>query len=125
MVIMEKIAKMSVFMDHTHADAFVDYPMREPDAVLGYTKMCPKCQGHGGWNLALNQYSLHGKENTPENRHTFSHFTCMCGNCYGWGFVREDQTCVHDWKFHSNTGRCLNMYQCIHCGQLNEIDSSD
>jgi len=116
---------MSDFMTHLHADAFVDYPLREPSPQYGLTKMCPKCQGHGGWNLALNQYRMHNYPDTPENRHRYAHFTCLCGNCTGWGYVHESQTCVHDWEYSRNVGRCLNEYKCIHCGKLNQVDSSD
>jgi hypothetical protein len=113
------------YMEHTHPDAFVDFPMKSPNIELGRTKLCAKCQGHGGWNLQLNSYSLHDYENTPENRHRYSHFICQCSNCYGWGFVHENQDCVHDWEYHKSLGKCLHQYKCIHCDKIDLVDSSD
>lgn len=114
-------------MDHTHPDAFLDWP--EPstnsDSEI-YTKPCPLCKAHGGWNLKLNAYSLHGLENTSENRHKYSHFRACCSHCSGYGFVRKDETCNgHEWSHDANLGRCYNRYVCIHCGIKTEIDSSD
>lgn len=109
------------------ADAFLDHPFMQPAPQYGLTKMCPRCYGHGGWNLLLNQYPLPvGKENTPENRSKFTHFRAGCSHCNSWGYVRESETCVgHEWVFVRNTGRCLNLHQCKHCGKQWEIDSSD
>lgn len=113
------------FMEPTDADAFVDYPLRAPMPEYGLTKPCPRCQGHGGWNLCLNSYPLHDKPDTAENRHQFSHFRSSCGNCHGWGYVKESQTCVHDWLSDAQVGRCLHRYRCKNCDQTIVIDSSD
>lgn len=115
---------MSYFMDHMHPDAFVDFEVRSPE--YGMTKMCPRCQGHGGWNLKLNAYRLpEGAENTPFNRNRYVHFHTLCGNCHGYGYVHESQTCVHDWEYSRGVGKCLTEYKCVHCGKLQVIDSSD
>ena len=115
---------MSYFMDHMHPDAFVDFSVRSPE--YGMTKMCPRCQGHGGWNLKLNAYRLpEGAENTPFNRNRYVHFHTLCGNCNGYGYVHESQTCVHDWEYSRGVGKCLTEYKCVHCGKLQVIDSSD
>jgi DnaJ-class molecular chaperone len=114
---------MKNYLDHTHPDAFVDHP-KQKSRGDGY-KECPRCKGHGGWNLELNAYNLHGRENTPENRHVFSHFRSMCGVCNGYGYIHNSQTCEHDWKSHKNVGRCLNEYICIHCSKIELVDSSD
>ena len=115
---------MNGYMDHTHPDAFVDWVKQEP--AYGATVECPRCKGFGGWNLQLNAYSLHGKEDTPANRHTYSHFRGICEHCNGWGYVSPEEKCQgHDWEFHSNLGRCYNRYQCIHCGKFSDVDSSD
>lgn len=111
-------------MDHTHPDAFVDWPMKEP-SYMGNV-MCPKCKGHGGWNLNLNCYPLHGKEDTPENRHRYSHFRAMCGLCWGYGWGTEERfKCDHDWVFEQNLGRCYNRYRCASCSATWDCDSSD
>lgn len=122
---------MSKFLEPTHADAFVDW-QPETDSVRamrvehGLTKECPRCKGHGGWNLALNQYPLpQGKENTAANRHTFVHFRASCSHCNGWRYVRETENCPgHEWQHVRNTGNCLNLYRCAVCGKEWEIDSS-
>lgn len=111
-------------MDHTHPDAFVDWPVMQP--AHGYTKPCPVCKCHGGWNLQLNAYSLHHYPDTPENRHRYSHFRATCGHCHGWGYVRPENTCPgHEWVHVRNTDRCLAEYQCKHCNVVAEFDSSD
>lgn len=115
----------SEFMNETHPDAFVDFPMQLPRPEYGYTKVCPKCKGHGGWNLALNQYALREYADTPENRHMYAHFTCLCGNCMGWGHVDESQTCVHEWEYKVSVGKCLHESVCKNCGQKMIVDSSD
>ena len=116
--------KQPTYMDHTQPDAFVDWVHKEP--AYGCTKECPRCKGFGGWNLLLNSYPLHGKEDTPENRHLFSHFRAMCSHCNGWGYVSPDETCPgHEWVWEANTGRCLNLYRCTVCGKKSEVDSGD
>lgn len=115
------------YLDHTDPDAFLDWPApkTESDLIKDY-KLCPVCQGHGGWNLSLNAYPLHGRESTPENRHRYSHFRCCCSHCNGWGGVHKSVSCVgHEWKHIATTGRCLNLYECVHCGKIQEVDSSD
>lgn len=120
---------VQTYMTHEHPDAFVDFPKKQLDSKtsgIGFTKECPMCKGHGGWNLRLNAYNLHGKPDTPENRHRYSHFICMCSHCYGWGYVSPDEVCQgHEWQFVENLGRCYNRYKCIHCGKNNDVDSSD
>lgn len=112
------------YLDSTSPDAFVDWVKRSPWLFL--SKECPVCKGYGGWNLQLNAYSLHDKPDTPENRHLYSHFRCVCSTCYGHGYVREDMTCTgHEWQFVQNLGRCYNQYKCVKCGQLDNVDSSD
>jgi hypothetical protein len=115
------------YMDRTHPDAFVDWPKRLP--AHGMTVECPMCKGHGGWNLALNQYNLPpGYSDISENRHQFSHFRQSCGNCMGWGYVSPEQAAKcngHVWKPFQNLGRCYTRYRCIHCNQTADFDSSD
>lgn len=115
---------MKKYMDHTHPDAFVDHPKLEPK--YGATVECPRCKGHGGWNLELNAYSLHDKEDTAENRHKFSHFRACCNHCNGWGYVSPKETCPgHEWKHVRNLGRCYDQYQCTVCEAISNVDSSD
>ncbi len=113
------------YLEPTDPGAFDDWPEVNVRFIKGY-KLCHVCKGHGGWNLRLNAYPLHGRDDTPENRHTFSHFRCCCSHCNGWKQVRADENCQgHEWKHIATTGRCLNLYECIHCGKKHEVDSSD
>lgn len=112
------------YLTPEHPDAFVDHVLREPSGDL--TKLCPTCKGYGGWNLRLNAYPLHDREDTAENRHKFSHFRASCSHCNGWGYVHQTENCPgHEWKHVRNTGNCLNLYRCTVCGKEWEIDSSD
>lgn len=120
---------MKTFLNPTDPDAFVDYPLQSAEEAatnINCTHLCPKCKGHGGWNLELNAYPLNGKEDTPENRHKHSHFRAFCSQCEGWGYVREeDQDHVHDWVHARNVGNCLNVFKCSICDKEREVDSSD
>lgn len=100
-------------------EAFADFP--PPKTV----NACPKCKGHGGWNLTLNAYPLHSYENTPENRHIHSHFRQSCFNCSGNGETLD--TCEHEFREVPKAGlfRCEHAYRCVKCGQERIVDSSD
>lgn len=118
---------MTEFMKPDDPNAHLDFPGIHdkpefaPDDVL-----CPVCKGYGGWNLSLNSYKLHNREDTPENRHRYSHFRASCSQCNGWGWTTaENAKCIHSMKHFKNTGRCLNQYKCEKCGKIEEIDSSD
>lgn len=126
---------MYTYLEHDHPDAFLDYPEEQSANVLrmareqGMTQRCHVCHGHGGWNLRLNAYPLHDREDTSENRHKFSHFKCNCGQCNGWGWIKPDSADAkcekHEWKHVRATGRCLHLYECQNCGKQHEVDSSD
>ena len=119
---------MQIFIDRHDPDAFVDFPQADRAAAeeIGRTEECPKCQGHGGWNLKLNAYPLRQHADTPENRHKFSHFRASCDHCVGWGYVKPDDTDhIHEWIFVRNLGNCLNLHECEICGKQWQIDSSD
>jgi hypothetical protein len=109
------------FMNSDHPDAFVDFPPKKEIPPNHYE--CKQCKGHGGWNLQLNAYPLRGKEETPENRHNYSHFRASCFNCFGWGYTEDH--CNHNWDNGVNVGRCLHLYTCTLCGKKREVDSSD
>jgi hypothetical protein len=115
------------FMTPEHPDAFLDYPpVVKPSADYGLSDTpCPRCHGHGGWNLKINAYPLHRYEDTAENRHRYAHFRSLCPSCNGWGFMREGQTCAHEWGSARSVGRCLTEWTCIHCGVKSIVDSSD
>ncbi len=116
---------MTIYLEPNDEGAFLDHPRMEPSG--NYNIECPLCKGHGGWNMRLNAYPLHGKENNPANRHQFSHFRCICRHCNGWGYVDAATAAKcqgHDWVFVRNTGNCLNLYECKHCGEKNVVDSS-
>jgi hypothetical protein len=119
---------MNHYLEPTDDRAFEDYPLQDPLKAydIGLTIECPQCKGHGGWNLTLNAYHLHGKENTPENRHLFSHFRASCSHCHGHGYVApEDAGHIHDWQRAKPMGRCLNLYECSICKKAWIVDSSD
>ena len=96
---------------HTNYD---DTPVKEANPRYGYTVLCPKCEGHGTYNLELNAYGP-GK-----------HFKGCCQQCTGWGWVTPDNaTCIHDWKQTAHDERrCLTNYQCSKCGKTETVDSS-
>lgn len=119
---------MREYLTPDHPDAFVDFPKKRLrlDIMPDCDVECPQCKGYGGWNLALNSYPLHFRENTAENRHKFSHFRACCSQCNGWGYVnKENSEHIHEWEWESNQGNCLNIYQCTICGKKRLIDSSD
>ena len=114
----------SGFMLPTHPDAFLDHPRQEPGR---YKIECPRCKGHGGWNLSVNAYPLHSREDTPENRHRYRHFRAACDHCNGWGYVSEQTASKcsgHEWVRTETLGRCYHRQKCIHCGETWDIDSS-
>jgi hypothetical protein len=106
------------------ATDFTDVPLKQPPGLAGLVHVCPKCRGHGGWNLRLNAYGP-GK-----------HFQCGCGQCNGWGFVGEsDRHCVHDYQeltpAESRTrgtphyGMRWHVLECVTCGRCLSYDSGD
>lgn len=113
------------FLEPDHPDAFRDYPKMDRTEYGPTGDECPKCKGHGGWNLRLNAYPLHDMEDTPENRHRYSHFRASCGACWGWGYLQEGQTCAHEWVNKRTVGNCLHEWECTKCGATREVDSSD
>lgn len=118
---------MKTYLEPTDPDAFLDFPSKkEAKPNYGYTEECPKCMGYGGWNLRVNAYPLHHREDNAENRHKHSHFKQSCYHCVGWGFVRpEDADHVHDWHHVKVLGNCLNLYECSVCNKKWQVDSSD
>lgn len=106
-------------------DAFLDFPPVDQTNWPKGATLCPNCQGHGGWNLKINAYPLHDKEDTAENRHYFRHFRASCGACWGYGFLQPGQTCAHEWTSSRSIGHCLSIWTCGKCGAEREVDSSD
>lgn len=126
----------SKYLNPGDPGSFDDWKKKEIDPYygkIGYTQECPRCRGHGGWNLLVNAYPLHSYENTSENRHMFSHFRALCEICSGYGYVNPNQNnlnpeCVqdgHKWSLVENLGRCYNRYKCLTCGITQDVDSSD
>lgn len=72
---------------------------------------CPRCHGHGGWHLRLDAYG------------DGQHFTCTCGTCFGWGWVRAP-ACDHDWGLAVVLNQSLREVTCSKCGTVRQIDSS-
>ncbi len=123
---------MSDYLGPEDPGAFDDWPVKDPpawcgdDPALWLDRLCPECHGRGGWNLKLNAYPLHGRQDTPENRHRYAHLRGHCGACWGWGYLQPDQTCAHNWDGpQRNVGKCLNIWTCSRCGAEREVDSSD
>jgi hypothetical protein len=115
------------FLTPNDPDAFLDHPRQEPTRPWAPIE-CPRCSGYGGWNLKINAYPMRNIEDTPMNRHLYSHFRTTCNHCNGYGYISQElaNRCPgHEWEFVENRGRCLNRYQCQHCGQINDVDSSD
>lgn len=113
----------SRYMDVNHPDAFRDCPLKaqpeldEHDRARGRTArtaICPKCKGHGIWNLILDEYG-------PGR-----HFQAGCSNCWGWGWVAPglDAECLHAYSISRNVGNCLNVWKCAKCGKEQIVDSS-
>jgi hypothetical protein len=109
-----------IYLNPEHPDAFVDFPDKK--TIPSDHHECLKCKGHGGWNLKLNAYPLR-EEDTPENRHLFSHFRASCFNCHGYGYTKD--VCNHEWSDETTIGRCLHSYTCILCGKIKLVDSGD
>ena len=114
------------YLTHTDPNAFLDMEVGEKADYMKDYILCPKCKGHGGWNLRIDAYGK-GK-----------HFRCSCGQCNGWGYVHPDSTsatCIHDFvgvsedecnrRGITHHGRCWHVYECKHCGQITSHDSSD
>ena len=116
---------MTDYIKSDSPDAFVDWPEVDRSDWPEGAIECPICKGHGGHNLRLNAYPLHGKEDTPENRHTFSHFRCFCSTCWGWGYLPADDPCPHDWSGETRKiGNCLHEWTCVLCGKARVVDTS-
>lgn len=112
-----------------HALVFQDYPKAEMFEWMNPANYveCPRCFGHGGWNLRVNAYPLRDRPDTPEARHRHCHFRMSCGNCNGYGYVRvgsKDASCLHEWGNSYTVGNCLHEYTCIKCGSKRVVDSS-
>ena len=105
------------YLEPTDEGAFLDFVKREKLSYYPYE--CPKCKGHGGWNLKINCYPLHGRSRE------FGHFRCVCHVCNGSGYTPTENPCDHDWKFEQNLGRCYNRYRCLNCNNIMDVDSSD
>jgi hypothetical protein len=115
------------YLEPTDPDAFLDFPKKEFNSALaGNDTECPKCFGHGGWNLRINSYPLHGHADTAENRHRYGHFQAHCGQCHGYGWLPASNTkCIHELEYVATVGRCLTRYGCKKCDHTEVVDSSD
>lgn len=106
------------------ATDFTDIPKRSQPDGLELIYECPKCHGHGMWNLRLHAYG------------SGNHFPCSCGQCHGWGYVAEaDRSCLHEYRELSPTeclgrriahhGMCWHVVECVYCGRCLSYDSGD
>lgn len=104
---------------------FVPPPMKVPVEWVE----CPKCKGHGMWILAIR------KGGHVITRKCFNtrcqgphHFLSYCGQCNGEGYVvkgSKNETCVHEYRWNRELGRCHVEYKCSKCGSTTNVDSSD
>jgi hypothetical protein len=98
-----------------YATNFDDIGKKEP--AHEYTVECPKCKGHGKWNLRLNAYG------------DGVHFQMGCGQCWGWGFVTPgpDAECIHEFKETTpdQPWRCWHTIKCAKCGRIRSYSSDD
>ena len=112
------------YLNPTDPGAFDDYPKTAKASHLGNDYVeCPNCQGHGGWNLALNSYPLHSMPDTAENRHRYSHFRASCSQCHGFGYT-NDLDCIHEFSRTRSVGNCMNEYVCKKCNCSRVYDTS-
>ena len=114
------------YLDETGPDAFLDFPPVDRTKWPEESVDCPKCKGHGGWNLRLNAYPLrYDCEDTPEDRHRYTHFRASCGACWGWGYLDSRDSCPHEWDSTSTkVGNCLHEWTCKLCKTTRLVDSS-
>ena len=121
-----------------YATDFTDIPLRSAEEFLEYhprlktqgvqVHVCPVCKGYGGWNIQLNAYG------------PGVHFQAGCRQCLGWGYVTDEDLCIHQFVELSrseiekrnaqganllNFGRCWHVYECRVCGQIRYEDTSD
>lgn len=105
---------MTTFLpDATNFQDIPVMPNPKPDYVL-----CPKCHGHGKWNLTVDAYGP-GK-----------HFQGACSQCWSWGWVAPDSTdttCLHTFKeiAPDQPFRCWHTVQCTQCGTKRSYSSDD
>lgn len=106
------------------ATDFTDIPVQPKpgeDAVL-----CPKCKGHGYWNLKLHAFApLPGD---PHSRR--QHFKASCAQCWGWGWVRatsRDAICLHDFVEikPDQPFRGFHTLKCQVCGKKRSYSTDD
>jgi hypothetical protein len=119
------MTKVKEYLSPTDPGAFLDHEKLKP--AHGMTKECPRCLGHGGWNLRLNAYKMPpGKAFTPANRKLYVHFNASCDHCNGWGYVHPNVTCPgHQWVEIKTIANCLHLMECKVCKAQWEMDSSD
>lgn len=111
---------MEPFLTPDDPGAFTDWAKNPP--VDGLPE-CPKCKGHGGWNLILHAYPLpYGISDTAAWRHLYCHFRAGCSMCGGVGYTAN--TCDHKWKWAECLGEHHNRFQCVLCDATYETDSS-
>jgi len=110
------------FMDSKDGEALKNIRIQQKMLInaleeVGDYEFCPKCQGHGRWNLSLNNYG------------PGVHFQAVCRQCNEYGWVKKgspNSKCIHRWV-HSRPGKwnCTHYEKCSECGIEVFIDSGD
>lgn len=115
---------MQTFLDENSPDAHTDFPVKpeRPDHLPG-SQECPRCKGHGGWNLRLNAYPLHNLPDTPETRHRNAHFRANCPQCNGYGWT-DDIACIHEFVRVGSVAMHEHIDRCAKCATERIYDSS-
>lgn len=114
------------------ATDFTDQPIQErpdlrfPGSKPGPWVHCPKCLGHGRWNLTLDAYGPKPGDSSGQRQH----FQASCGQCWGWGWVEAgslDATCLHQFSevTPDQPFRCSHTIRCAQCDQRRSYSSDD
>jgi hypothetical protein len=100
--------------------------LRFPSMAGDSYVLCPKCHGHGCWNLKLHAYAP--APGDPRGKR--QHFQAACGQCWGWGWVEagsRDATCLHSYGAiaPNQPFRCWHTIRCTTCGETKSYSSDD
>lgn len=100
--------------------------LKFPGSKPGTWVLCPKCHGHGRWNLQLEVYGPVPGDPSGKRQH----FQGSCSQCWGWGWVdatSTDATCLHTFSeiAPDQPFRCSHTLRCTACGLKRSYSSDD
>ena len=105
----------------------LDRPDTRFSGMIGPWAHCPKCHGHGRWNLRLDAFGP--KPGDPSGKR--QHLQASCSQCWGWGWVKttdfRDMHCLHEFTevAPDQPFRCWHTIQCTKCGTRRSYSSDD